>query len=195
MPTYGKIMTDILDEYGARYGKDIVKIITPLGFVGTADYFIGMGVREERERLVEMMIERAIDAYTHRIEAKAGVIATLTELKAQGYSLNVLTASPHETLDPCLKRLGIYSIFDNVWSCNDFNTSKSDPAIYTAAAKRLGVLTSEVVFLDDNYGADCTAKAAGMRVIGVFDESSRDVSDRIKAVADGYIYSLSELLS
>ena len=56
-----------------------------------------------------------IEPYTNRVPAKDGVIETLCEIKRRGHSLNVLTASPHETLDMCLKRLEIYDIFDNVW--------------------------------------------------------------------------------
>ena len=41
----------------------------------------------------------------------------LKSLKEKGADLNVLTASPHSMLDVCLKRLGIYDIFTNVWSC------------------------------------------------------------------------------
>ena len=43
MPTYGAMMLRILDEYGVKYPSDIIKIITPLGFIGTAEYFIKMG--------------------------------------------------------------------------------------------------------------------------------------------------------
>ena len=40
MPTYISAMLRILDDHGIPYEKDIVKIITPLGFIGTAEYFI-----------------------------------------------------------------------------------------------------------------------------------------------------------
>ncbi|MBQ8342011.1 MAG: HAD family phosphatase [Clostridia bacterium] len=194
MPTYGGLMLRILDEHGIAYGDDIIKIITPLGFVGTAEYFIGMGLDRSREELVALMTAYAVEAYTHRVPAKPHVIETLRALKERGDRLNVLTASPHETLDPCLKRLGIFDLFDNVWSCNDFATTKADPAIYHMAADRLGVPASDVIFLDDNYNADQTAKAAGMRVYGVFDESSREYAAEIKAVTDRYIRDFSELL-
>ena len=39
MPTYVSVMLRILDENNIKYGEDIVKIITPLGFVGTAKYY------------------------------------------------------------------------------------------------------------------------------------------------------------
>lgn len=194
MPTYGALMLRILDEHGIAYGNDIVKIITPLGFVGTADYFIGMGLNRSREELVALMTAYAVDAYTHRVPAKPHVIEVLRALKAKGNSLNVLTASPHDTLDPCLKRLGIFDLFDNVWSCNDFATTKADPAIYHMAAARLGVPVGDVIFLDDNYNADKTAKAAGMQVYGVFDESSGDCEAQIRAITDRYIADFAELL-
>lgn len=194
MPTYGGLMLRILDEHGIAYGDDIIKIITPLGFVGTADYFIGMGLQRSREELVALMTAYAVEAYTHRVPAKPHVIEVLRELKKRGHSLNVLTASPHATLDPCLKRLGIFELFDNVWSCNDFGTTKADPNIYVQAAKRLERRVEDVIFLDDNYNADKTAKEAGMQVIGVYDESSREYAAEIRAVADRYIVDFTELL-
>ena len=132
--------------------------------------------------------------YTHKIAAKAHVIETLDRLRASGAKLHVLTASPHATLDPCLKRLGIYGLFENVWSCQDFNTTKSDPEIYVMAAKRIGDEVENILFLDDNLNADITAKRTGMKVCGVFDESSREYTEEIIAVTDYYIYDFSELI-
>lgn len=53
-------------------------------------------------------------------------------------------------LDPCLKRLGIWDLFDHVWSCDDFNTTKSDPQIYQLAAEKIGRRVDEIIFVDDN---------------------------------------------
>ena len=195
MPTYGALMLRILDENGISYGDDIIKIITPLGFIGTAEYFIGMGLKKSRDELVATMNEYAIYEYTNNIPAKQNVISTLRKLKESGASLNVLTASPHATLDPCLKRIGIYDIFDNVWSCDDFGTTKADPKIYTAAAKKIGAPVGEILFIDDNLGADKTAKSAGMKVCGIYDDSSRDYIDEMKAATDHYVFDFSEILN
>ena len=196
MPTFISAMLRILDENRISYGSDIVKIITPLGFGGTAEYFIQtLGLPMEKEPLVALMKEYMQDAYFHTIPAKPHVIPVLRELKKRGASLNVLTASPHLTPDACLKRLGIYEIFDHVWSCDDFHTSKADPRIYQMAAAELHLDVSEVLFLDDNLNADITARSAGMRVCGVYDDSSRDYAEEIKAFADHYIDDFRELLS
>ena len=118
----------------------------------------------------------------------------LKVLKEKGASLNILTASPHITLDACLKRLGLWELFDNVWSCDDFNTTKADPKIYVRAAEKMNTTVEDVLFLDDNLNADLTAKSAGMMVCGVYDQSSADYVDQMKAAADFYIYDFEELL-
>ena len=196
MPTYISAMLRILDENNVSYESDIIKIITPLGINGTAEYYINtLKVNKTKEELISSMKNYMLEAYYYTIPAKENVIHVLTELKKRGDSLNVLTASPHVTLDACLKRLEIYDLFDNVWSCDDFNTTKADPEIYSMAAKKLNKKVDEVLFLDDNLNADKTAKTAGMKVCGVYDDSSKDYTDEIKAAADHYIYDFSELLS
>lgn len=194
MPSYIHVMKKILDDNNIKYGKDIVKIITPLGFIGTAKYFKELGVSISEEEMISLMHEYAYEEYAYNIPAKNNVISVLEQLKKQGANLNVLTASPHRTLDACLKRLGIYDLFTNVWSCEDFNTTKSDPQIYIMAAKKIGEDVQNILFLDDNYNADKTAKTAGMKVCGVFDETSEEYTDEIKEVADHYIYDFSQLL-
>ena len=195
MPAYVSIMTKILDDNNISYGKDLVKTITPLGFMKTAEYFLNeLGLDMPMDELTETMGKNAIKEYTFNIPAKNNVKETLLKLKDKGISLNVLTASPHLTLDPCLKRLGIYDLFDNVWSCDDFATSKTDPEIYVKAAEKMGVTTEEVLFLDDNYNADKTAKSAGMKVCGVYDKTSEEYVEEMKALCDYYIYDFSELI-
>jgi HAD superfamily hydrolase (TIGR01509 family) len=195
MPTYIAAMLRILDENHISYGSDIIKIITPLGIHGTSEYYINnLHVERSKEELILAMKKYMLDAYLNTIPAKENVISVLQELKSRGASLNVLTASPHITLDACLKRLGIYDLFDYVWSCDDFNTTKADPKIYGMVAAKLQKNVEDILFLDDNLNADLTAKEAGMKVCGVYDDSSKEYTDEIKAVTDLYIYNFSELL-
>ena len=176
------------------YEDDIVKIITPLGYAGTAKYFQQLGVPMSKDKMIKQMNEYIYEDYLYSIPEKSNVISTLETLKKNGADLNVLTASPHMVLDSCLKRLGIFDLFTNVWSCDDFSTTKANPEIYIKVAEKLGKPVGEILFLDDNYNADKTAKIAGMKVCGVFDKSSADYVDDIKTITDHYIYDFSELL-
>ena len=131
--------------------------------------------------------------YHNTIPAKAFVAEKLQQLKKNGHNLNVLTASPHAVLDKCLERVGLYDLFDNVWSCEDFATSKADPQIYVRAAKRLGKRAEECMFVDDNVGAVSTARQAGMIAVGIYDDSSKDLVAEMTAASHIYIYDFSEL--
>ena len=193
MPVYAAMMLQILEENSVPHEKDIIKITTPLGYPGTAKLFHDMGLDRPVEEIIAIMNERAVKAYTYDVPAKAHVIAALRRLKARGDDLNVLTASPHAMLDPCLKRLGVWELFSNVWSCEDFGTTKANPDIYLMAAEKIGKPVNEIWFLDDNLGADRTAKAAGMRVCGVFDASSAEYEREIREACDAYIESFSEI--
>ncbi len=195
MPTYVSSMLRILDENNIPYGDDIVKIITPLGLKGTAQYYIKMGINKSLNEIIDLMGKYMLDAYFNTIPAKQNVISTLKTLREQGAKLNVLTASPHITLDACLKRLDIFDLFDNVWSCDDFATTKADPEIYVKAAEKIGENIENILFLDDNLNADLTAKKAGMTVCGVYDDSSKEYTEEIKAATDYYIDDFSELLN
>lgn len=194
MPTFGAAIIKFLDDTGASYPDDIIKTVTPLGFAGTVRYF-----KEELkldladELILSSLGNNMLDGYFNTIPAKPFVKEKLTELKAAGHTLAVLTASPHLTLDPCLKRLGLDKLFDAIWSSDDFCKTKTDPTIYLDAAERLGIDVGDCIFVDDNIGAVMAAKEAGLHSYGVFDLSSREYAEEMRKVAEKYIMDFSEL--
>ena len=62
MPTFSSVMLKILDEFQIKYQPDIVKIITPLGYEGTAKYFrtlgIGLSVEELLKKINDLDTEK-----------------------------------------------------------------------------------------------------------------------------------------
>ena len=196
MPSYISVMLRILDENNIKYESDIIKIITPLGYAGTAKYFKDvLGLEISENEALDLMNKYAYFEYAEKIPAKKNVIETLNKLKNSGANLNVLTASPHSVLDVCLKRLGIYDLFTNVWSCDDFSTTKADVKIYRMSAEKLGEPIDKILFLDDNFNAVKTASESGIKTCGVYDASSDEYTDEIKSVSNHYINDFSELLN
>ncbi len=190
MPCWSQKMINILEKNNIEYPSDIIKIITPLGDWGTAKYFKEvLNVKLSIDEMLIRMDEYALPKYRDEITLKNGVAQYLSMLKSRGCSLNVLTASPHKMLDPCLKRNGIYELFDNVWSCDDFNTTKSDVGIYKHAVEKIGAKKCDTVFFDDNPVAVKTASQAGLYTVGVYDESGRDFVGQLKENSDLYIES------
>ena len=131
--------------------------------------------------------------YINVIPIKEGVENFLRNAKAKGVSLNVLTASPHPMLDPCLKRVGIWDLFDNVWSCEDFSTTKTDPNIYQMVAQKLGAKPNEIAFFDDNINAVKTGKSQGLYTVGLFDEAGRGFTDDMKKTCEKYFNSFLDI--
>ena len=73
----------------------------------------------------------------------------------------------------CLKRLSLYDLFDNVWSCEDFGTTKSDPEIYRMAAERIGTVARG--FFDD-YEATLDGKEIKISNAIIKDSLNNDVT-------------------
>ena len=195
MPTWGGKMIRILKEEGVSYPENIIEIIVPLGDVGAARYFIEtLKVTASMESLLCRMDAYALPKYQNEIPEKEGVSEVLRALKARGHRLFVLTASPHRMLDPCLARLGLTPLFDGVFSCDDFSTTKADPEIYDRLSAHIGSTKENLVFFDDNLGACKTAIRAGVQTVGVYDDSGKAAFDTLKTVASACVRSLSKIL-
>lgn len=195
MPTWSGVHVNALKSAGIPVPDDFVQTITPLGNYRASQYTISLGLDVSLESYLDFVSKTLYEAYTTRIELRSGVKEKLSELKKAGHSLNVLTASPHHYLDPCLRRHGIYDLFDKVWTIEDFGYTKAQTIIYTEAAQRLGAPMEGCVFVDDNAGAVATAKTAGMYTVGIFDETSKDFAPQLKAVSDLYIEDFSQIPS
>ena len=195
MPTGVGIVVGFLDKKGIPYPDDIVTRLTPLGYKGSAKYIADHLAGEYcEEQIYEYFKAETLRAYGETIPLKANVKETLEGLKAQGRSLNVLTASPQLLTDICMKRLGIYDLFDNAWSIDAFGLTKADEAIYVEAAKRIGVAVQDCTMVDDNLKVLQTAKKVGMATIGVYDDSSKDVMKEMQEIADQYVIDFADIL-
>lgn len=190
MPSWSEKMLNILRASGVDYPDDIIRIITPLGDGGSADYFRDMlGVKMSHEEMFARMDAYALPCYRDKIPAKAGVEVYLRRLHAEGIRLCILTASPHKMVDPCLARLGLTDLFDGIFTCEDFGMKKSDPAIYLALLDRIGADVSDAVFFDDNLCAVETAAKAGLCTVGVYDPTGESFAEELRTAADAYLHS------
>ena len=194
MPTGVGIVLGFLDEKGIPYPDDIVTRLTPLGYKGSAKYIADhLTGGYQVEQIYEYFKAETLRAYGETIPLKFHVKETLEKLKAQGCRLNVLTASPQFLTDICMKRLGIYDLFENVWSIDAFGLTKADEEIYLETARRLGVTPQECIMADDNLNVLKTAKKVGMGTVGVYDEVSACYEKEMREIVDQYVYTIEEL--
>ena len=195
MPVWADRIYHLLDENHIAYPADIIRIVAPMDNTAIADYLRDvLGLQLDAAEILDRMQAFISADYRERIPAKVTVPETLKTLKAAGLHLHVLTASPHGLTDVCLKRLGLWELFDTVWSCEDFALPKTDEQIYHRVCEKIGATPAACVFADDNLLALTTAKKAGLTVVGVADESDAEDSEKIRAVADRYVETMKDIL-
>ncbi len=194
MPTWAGTLVEILDEYNIEYPENIVEIITPMGMKKTAEYFVELGIKNKTpDELLGEILERMKYEYENSIVLKPYVADKLKEIKQSGATIVLLTASPHMFFEPCLKREGLYDLFDYLFSCDDFNLPKSEPEIYYEVSKIIKKDLKNCYFFDDNIGAVKGAKSAGLTVVGVYDKTAESFKDEMKKTASKYIDNFSQI--
>ena len=195
MPSFTRGILKIADDAGLTYDGELIKILTPLGYTKSAEYYVReLGVPDTVENIVHRIEENLLYEYTNNIVTKPGVVEYLTRLHAEGARLFVLTASPHLVTDVCLKKNGIWKLFEQVWSVEDFGLSKSDTPLFFEVAKRIGCERGDVHYFDDSLIALANAKRSDYRTYAVYDAQTPDEVERMKREHDVFVASFCDLL-
>jgi HAD superfamily hydrolase (TIGR01509 family) len=194
MPYFTKAILSIPEEEGLTFDPtEMIKIVTPLGYTKSAEYYRTLGAESSVEDMVHRIEKKLVYEYSNNIFTKPGVTAYVKALHKKGARLFVLTASPHLVTDVCLQHNGIFDLFEQVWSVEDFALSKSDTRIFFEVAKTVGCKPEEVHYFDDSLIALANAKKAGYRTYAVYDAQTPAEVERMKAEYDVYVGSFEEL--
>lgn len=116
------------------------------------------------ERLNGLVVD---ELRTHGCAAMPGAAALLRALRARGTRLALCSNSPRAIVDAALDAAGLRPLFDTTIAGGEATGRKPDPGPYLAAAARLGLDPGACVALEDSPTGCRSARAAGMRVIGV----------------------------
>ena len=197
MPYFTKGMLSIADEAGLEYDDNLIKILTPLGYTKSAEYYVNeLGVQDTVANIVKRIEKKLVYEYSNNIYLKPGVLEYLKKLRDEGTSLYVLTASPHIVTDACLKHNGVqgtFHWFDKVWSVEDFKMSKSDPQIFYEVAKTIGCEVGDIHYFDDSLIALRNSREAGYINYGVYDTQTEDEVEMMKGLCDTVVMSFEDL--
>ena len=195
MPYFERGMLSVADDEGLKYNEQTIKIITPLGYLRTAEYYIKeLGSKRSAEEIVEEFKRKLYYEYTNNIFLKPGVRSFLEKIRDAGARAFVLTASPHLVTDACLKKNGVFDIFEKVWSVDDFGLTKSGTKLFFEVARTIGCEPSEIHYFDDSLIALENATAAGLNTYGVYDRHTEEELDRIRnGLANRLLMSFEEL--
>lgn len=150
------------------------------------------GLSESIEELIAATNAIVAEAYRNRAEAKPGVPEFLEKLKQRGVKMVVATSTDRVHAEAALKRTGIYDYFERIFTCSEVGEGKSKPDIYEEAAAELGTKRTATWVFEDALYAIKTAKKAGFRTVGLYDETSKKEQEKIRGTADIYLKEIEE---
>lgn len=156
-----------------------------------SERFPDLGTPEEMIRDVFGLMGKH---YMYDIELKDGIEKYLEKLKAEGVKMCIATITDRNLMTLCLKRLGVLDYFEFIITSTEVKTGKNTPDMYLAAAEKLGSAPCDTAVFEDTLNAITTAKSAGFYTVGIYDESEKMNTGKIKLTADEYINSWNELL-
>ena len=146
------------------------------------------------EEIIAEWMEMAGDVYGTAVPAKPFVEEYLQQCQQQGQSMVVLTSAVPEHCKAALSHLNLESYFQRIFFAQELNMDKCCPAIYTHVAQLLGEKPENCTVFDDSVAACRSAKAAGMQVIGVYDQFFHISWEEMQSICDRTIHSFQELL-
>ena len=194
MQVWEQVDIDFLSAHGIAAPQDYVRAVAEMSLEDSAAYTVRrfslpMTPDEGMERW-RAMVQKAYEA---EVPLKPGAKALLQKLRRAGWRLGVATALERAQYTPCLERLGIYDLFSAFAEVGE-SRDKAFPDLYLLAAERMDVEPHCCVVFEDIVKGIRGAKGAGMKTVGVYDETSAYQWPLMCQMADKCVRSLEELL-
>lgn len=97
----------------------------------------------------------------------SNVLETLTELKARGYRLAIITNKPERFIAPIIEGLALNGLFELVIGGDTLEKRKPDPLPLHYACQQLSVEVEQCVMIGDSKNDILAAKAANMASVAL----------------------------
>lgn len=111
--------------------------------------------------------ELTIDAIEKYIRPNSKLISLLTELKNRKYILCLASNAVYPTIQEGLTRLGIFDLFDKIYSNTDTTNQKPHPEVYLRCMVDMGFAPDETLIVEDSKHGREAARRSGAFVCGV----------------------------
>ena len=184
---YENMAQEMLAEQGISAPADIRYRMRKMTLLQMAQYTKSeFGLSESVEEIIQAVVDRIVDFYTHEAETKPGVKEMLAEFERMGVKMCIVTVSERPIVEAALRRNDILKYISKIITCGEVGHDKNRPDIYRAALEYLGTDKSDTVVFEDELHTIQTAKNDGFTVFGVA-ENTVPEQDQVKALCDLYI--------
>ena len=176
--------------YTKDYYEGVAHTILSNCAIFTKEY---LQLEESCEEIIAEWMELAQGQY-HEVALKDHVREYLDRCKEAGHRMAIFTACVPEHCRAALEHHNLTPYFEKIIYAQELGVDKKSPAIFRSVAEMFGTTTKDCVLFDDSLTACKAAKAAGMTVVGVYDEHFKENEPDMRELCDQYIYGFGDLL-
>jgi HAD superfamily hydrolase (TIGR01509 family) len=188
MPVWDKAGEMFLHNLGIEAEPGLAKITFCMSMTKGAEFLKERYRLDMDEDAIIKGINHTIeDFYSYQVQLKEGVEQFLKGMQQAGIKMVVVTSCDRQVFERALARLKVLSCFDRIFTSTETGSGKEKPDIYLAAAEYMGTPPKDTWVFEDALYAIQTAKNAGFRTVGVFDNSSIVNLEEIKRISDIYL--------
>ncbi|HML38677.1 MAG TPA: HAD family phosphatase [Bacillota bacterium] len=183
-----------LESLGIKAEPGLGKTLFPMSMAEGAEFLKEHYCPDKDADAIIKGVNRIVrDFYFEQVRLKEGVGQFLKDLKQAGIKITAATTSDREFVEKALERLDILDCFDRIFTCTEIGAGKSQPDIFLAAAEYMETVPGSTWVFEDSLYAIKTAKKAGFRTVGVYDESAGEDQEEIRSLADIYLERLGDV--
>lgn len=171
---YQIINKEMFIKYGKKIDKEFPLKRKGLSNLEIAQLFVDVtGIDKSAKEINQEVNEQMKIYYTHNIKMIKGAREFLLNLKRQGKSLVIATATDLEPAEIALKHFGIYDLFDAVFSENSIGKRKRDKSFLETCFKKLGCSSKDVFLFEDSVVSLKSAISLGVDCCGLVHKYNR----------------------
>ena len=185
LPVWKVLPALYLEQFGIKADPELPRQVYHLTFEeGAAFIKKQYSMNLDAEEIKKGILAAADRQYAEIIPAKKEVLKIIRGFRERGIPMAVASSASRLHVETSLKRLGILEWFSGIFCSSEIGKSKSDPSIYLMAAESIGTAPDETCVFEDALFAARTAKNAGFKTCGVYDESTVPDWEELSALAD-----------
>ncbi len=170
-PFWKEAEQKVFKTVGINLNDELCKDTTGLDGISTIRYWYdrrpwSSKSFEQIKQEIEAQVLTLVSRFGH---ARDGVKELLEYFTGLNIKIAVASSSPYNLIESVTRKIGIRNYFQIIQSSETEKAGKPNPAVYLAAAKKLGVDPALCLAFEDSINGLTAAQKAGMKTVAIPD--------------------------
>lgn len=184
MPYWGRLSMEYAESKGAKLPDDFYEVTYTMDLNECGKYFQDvLGIDIDIEVMKKEVLDIMSNHYRYDIPMKPLMRRLILREHENGSEMCIFTNSDSKCAWEAVKRVGVADCISMITTSYEIGINKKDPAGYRKVCELMNFEPSDTYIYEDVLHGIETGKAAGCKVIGVYDKDSALHWDRIKELA------------